>query len=555
MLQYNQHVRNVCEETVNKQEDNIKLAFDLVHGRSPWQGDHLLSSGAPKFEPGKVGPDSEAQQLFTDCISWLRQAVKRLHTRPALEAFDRVRQHVLLIAKCNDFEIPLHTHMWPLLFHLGLIYNEAEMGVVLQHYRHVNVLPASGQPFIGIVISCNADAPEFRANHEFFKELSEHVRTKMYIVNGDASGFEMGMMEVMPCIGMSHTQIAEQVRSDNPILVLNASATSLDVTKLGVAPRVMQFIGVDVPVFNRNWITHRYMNSEQRRRLVSTETPVVVNHYHHMAKIDDLNPDTERIADGKFRVSTHFRDIKSSTQLTNTIIAVANAHESVEVVVSTRDATGCLMNIDNERVVGGWFPSMDDPNPFREQYDLVVDSPVSWSMHHTMLVWMRAGVPIAVVKPMYDTVFSAHSTDMLTMIGMKADLFFEDDESLVQKIHFWIENPSAFADVKRRYENAVRRIPSNREAARNFYNQIMQMGLLSNEGLAEDAQKSEDHEPSNEPTEPSEHAEHDEPVPLRTAVDDAAIQTGGSSNGYLADTCLFGCTLLFAIASSIIITS
>lgn len=545
MLQYNKQINKFSRDTVNEQPEKVKLAFDVVHGRRPWQEDPLFESRVPLFEDGVLGSNDKAYSLFSECINWMGQAVKRLHTESAHAAFDRVRNHVLFIAEHNEFEIPLDTHMHPLFFHLGLFYSEEEIGTVLKHYTHKSEIPTTGKPFIGIIIHCNADAPELRANHEFFAELSKHVQTKMYVVNGDDSGFNLEKTEVCSCKGMTHAEIAKQIRADNPILILNASATSLDVTKLGVAPRVMQFIGMDVPVFNRNWVTHRYMNSEQRKRLVSVETPVVVNHYHHMAKIDALRPETQRKTDKTFRIGTHFRDIKASTRLQDTILAVANANDKIEVVVSVGNATGSLMNIPHERVVAGWHASMDDPNPFREQFDLIVDSPILWSMHHTMLVWMRAGVPIALVKPTYNTVFSAHAADMLTMLGMKEDLYFENDEDLVEKLKVWVANPEIFEEIKKRFELGVSKIPSNEEAARNFHSHIMDMGLLRIEGLPEDA-------PGKfEPVVEQAKEDKQDKVKKQDKIKKhETVQSGGKTKDYFAEICLIGCTLMFAIASS-----
>jgi hypothetical protein len=558
MLQYNEHIKQISKATVNKQADQVKLAFDVVKGRRPWQDDPLFDSGVPPFQTAVAGPDDKAYQLLSDCIDWMGQAVKRLFTESAHAAYDRVRNHVLFIARHNEFEIPLHTHMHPLIFHLGLFYSEQEIGLIMKHYTNVSEIPATGNPFIGIIIHASKHAPELHANQEFFAELSKHVRTKMYVVDGDASGFNLENTEVFSCTNMSHQAIAEQVRKDNPILVLNASATSIDVTKLGVAPRVMQFVGLDVPIFNRNWITHRYMNVEQRKRMASVETPLVVDHYHHMAKIAALRPETRRTPDDTFRVGTHFRDIKASTRLRDTILSVANAHETIEVVVSVRDATGSLVDIDHPRVVAGWHPSMDDPNPFRETIDLIVDSPILWSMHHTMLVWMRAGVPIAVVKPTYDTVFSAHATDMLTMIGMTDDLYFENDDALAERIKIWVEQPDVFSDVRKRFDLGVSRIPSNDQAARNFYAQIVDMGLLSNEGLPEHTpdKATQANSPADSPEDvPGEATQANSPADAlgeaTTVFPETHTQSGGKAKDHFAEICLFGCTMMFAIASSL----
>ena len=195
---------------------------------------------------------------------------------------------------------------------------------------------------------------------------------------------------------------------------------------------------------------------------------------------------------------------------------------------------------------------MDDPNPFREQFDLIVDSPILWSMHHTMLVWMRAGVPIAVVKPTYQTVFSAHATDMLTMLGMKNDLYFETDADLVNRIKNWIATPETFNDVKRRFEEGVSKIPSNKEAARNFHKQIMDIGLLSNEGLPEDTSVcSREHEDVPVPSEPIIEKQDAGGIMARPSIDWVPVLTDkGHNTDYTAEIFLVGCTFLFAIASS-----
>ena len=546
MLQYNAHILKVSRELAEKQETKVKLAFEVIHGLK----NDALEPVPPVYE--------DPYHDFWYCLSWLSKIVCHLCAPGAIEQLETVKMRVLETCRTKDFTIPTCMCMHFLCFNMGLIFADSEIADVMKHYGHDGSLaPKAGKPFIAVLISAFSNAPELKATHEFIAELSRLVRVKVYIIGGTDSPVSLGDAEVHGCSGMTDDEIAALVRSDNPALVLNGSAAALNITKLGVAPNVMQFIGIDVPVFCNEWINYRYLNRCQadNRLTNGSENQIIAETYHHMASdIAPLLPDTRRATDSVFRIATHFRDFKSSPRLSSLVNLVVDADPTVEVIVAVNDPTGRAMDLPHPRVKAGWL-EMEDPNAFKEQFDLVIDAPLLWSMHHTMIVWMKAGVPIAVVRSPANSVFSSHSVDMLTMLGMQ-ELIFETCEDLAARVGQWISTPTLYVEMRQRYEDAVAKIPSNEAVAQQFHAELVRAGLLITETAMppdDDVYPSDELPRTTEATPPdltrsSSSSEIRKSENVRTT---AIPMVGGKSPYSALNASLIGITIAVAFLSSI----
>lgn len=469
VMQYNEQSLKYCRDVTNAQTPDVRLAFEKIHGKTTWCGDKL-------FE--QVPSADNALDEFYACTDWLEKAVKRLYSDNDIMTFREMLKRVLRICKDKDFEIPMHYCMHTLFFRAALFFSEKDMTLISRHLKFVVPKQPKGNPFIGVVIVPKKNAPELYEHQELFAALAERVRVVVYIMHGKCEGVDLGKCELKECEDMSNEEIATLVRSDKPHLVINGSFASLDVVKYGVAPVVLQLVGCDAPVFKSDMITHRFMNTEQLKRMdgLPQEIPMAVCHYHQPAK---LNMPTEKRLrkDNIFKIRTHFRDFKGSHLLKNTILAMADAHKNVEVGVTFNTPYATMMDIDHPRVTS-WWHDMQNAQWMMDNVDLVVDVPTCWSMHHTMVVWMKAHVPIAVVRPVFSTCFSAHSIDMLTMFGLENELVFDNELDLALKVKEWVLHPESFLDIKRRFSAAVEQLPSNQEVANMLLDRIVELGML-----------------------------------------------------------------------------